>query len=152
MSSAQIVASPTVQPRANARDELKFESQNDASGATMNALEKLGHCPDVVTLKSDLQRLCETFGRVARLNVLTAMHEGRKQATCFLRLAFNASGVSGRIVLGTSNNIALKTVIPVSVPLTGINFGTNMESYGGQTISTISLGANGAATIPAPAW
>lgn len=52
----------------------------------MNALEKLGPCPDVATLKPALQRLCEKFGRVARLDVLTAIHEGTKQAICFLRL------------------------------------------------------------------
>jgi hypothetical protein len=68
------------------------------------------------------------------------------------RMAYNASGVSGRILLGTTNSISLKTVSPVNVPLTGINYGSSKESYGGQTISTISLGANGAATIPAPVW
>ncbi len=68
------------------------------------------------------------------------------------RMAYDASGVSGRIVLGTTNSVALKTVNAVSVPLTGITYGASTESYGGQTISTISLGANGAATIPGPAW
>lgn len=68
------------------------------------------------------------------------------------RMAYNASGVSGRILLGTTNSISLTTVNPVKVPLTGINFGNSRESYGGQTISTISLGANGAVTIPAPGW
>lgn len=69
------------------------------------------------------------------------------------RMAYNASGVSGRLLLGsTGNSIALKTVNPVKVPLTGISYGTSQEAYGGQTISSISLGANGAATLPAPAW
>lgn len=68
------------------------------------------------------------------------------------RMAYNASGVSGRILLGASNSIALKTVKAVKAPLTGINYGTAKEVYGGQTISTISLGANGALTIPAPTW
>lgn len=68
------------------------------------------------------------------------------------RMAYNASGVTGRLLLGTTNRIALKTVNPVKVPLTGISYGNNKEVYGGQTISTISLGANGVATIPAPAW
>jgi hypothetical protein len=71
------------------------------------------------------------------------------------RMAYNASGVSGRILLGTTNTtntIALKTVNPVKVPLTGISYGSTRESYGGQTISTLSLGANGAVVIPAPAW
>jgi hypothetical protein len=68
------------------------------------------------------------------------------------RMAYNASGVSGRILLGATNTIALKTVNPVKVPLTGISYGSTTQSYGGQTISTFSLGANGAVAIPAPAW
>lgn len=52
----------------------------------MSALDTLRHCPDVATLKPALHRLCETFGRVARLDVLTAVHEGTRQAICFLRL------------------------------------------------------------------
>jgi len=52
----------------------------------MTALDRLRHCPDVATLKPALHRLCEKFGRVARLDVLTAVHEGAKQAICFLRL------------------------------------------------------------------
>jgi hypothetical protein len=52
----------------------------------MNILERLGHCPDVATLKPALQQLCGKFGRVVRLDVLTAMHEGTRQAICFLRL------------------------------------------------------------------
>ena len=53
----------------------------------MNALDELRQCSNVATLKPALQRLCEKFGRIASLDVLTAMHEGRKQAICFLRLA-----------------------------------------------------------------
>lgn len=52
----------------------------------MNALDDLKQCPDVATLKPALQKLCEKFGKIARLDVLTAMHEGTKQAICFLRL------------------------------------------------------------------
>ncbi|SFC24132.1 hypothetical protein SAMN05216344_11221 [Polaromonas sp. OV174] len=52
----------------------------------MNALEELSQCPNIATLKPALQRLCEKFGRIASLDVLTAMHEGRRQAICFLRL------------------------------------------------------------------
>ncbi len=52
----------------------------------MNALDRLRQCPDAATLKPALYRLCEKFGRVARLDVLTAIHEGTRQAICFLRL------------------------------------------------------------------
>lgn len=52
----------------------------------MTALDRLQHCPDVDTLKPALRQLCEKFGRVARLDVLTAIHEGTKQAICFLKM------------------------------------------------------------------
>lgn len=68
------------------------------------------------------------------------------------RMVYNASGVSGRLVLGTTNSISLQTTQAVKVPLTGVTYGTSTEVYGGQAISTISLGANGTASVPAPAW
>jgi hypothetical protein len=52
----------------------------------MNPLDRLRHCPDVATLKPALHRLCEKFGQVTRLDVLTSIHEGTRQAICFLRL------------------------------------------------------------------
>ena len=52
----------------------------------MTALARLQHCRDVDTLKPALRRLCENFGRVTRLDVLTAIHKGTRQAICFLRL------------------------------------------------------------------
>lgn len=52
----------------------------------MNALDMLRKCPDVATLKPVLYGLCEKFGHVARLDVLTAIHEGTRQAICFLKL------------------------------------------------------------------
>lgn len=52
----------------------------------MNAFDNLRHCTDVATLKPALHRLCEQFGRIARLDVLTAVHEGTRQAICFLKL------------------------------------------------------------------
>ena len=52
----------------------------------MNPLDRLRHCPDVATLKPALQKLCEKFGQVTRLDVLTSIHEGTRQAICFLRL------------------------------------------------------------------
>lgn len=52
----------------------------------MNALEQLRRCPNVATLKPAVQRLCEKFGRIANLDVLTTVHEGNRQAICFLRL------------------------------------------------------------------
>jgi len=68
------------------------------------------------------------------------------------RMAYNDSGISGQILLGATNRIFLKTIKPVKVPITGITFETGTDTYGGQTISSISLDANGSITIPAPAW
>lgn len=53
----------------------------------MNALDELSQCPNVATLKPAVQRLCKKFGRIARLEILTARHEGARQAICFVRLA-----------------------------------------------------------------
>ncbi len=52
----------------------------------MNTLEQLKGCQDVKTLKSTLRRLCGRFGQIETMDVLTSMHEGTKQAICFLRL------------------------------------------------------------------
>ncbi|MFZ2296383.1 MAG: RNA-binding protein [Polaromonas sp.] len=52
----------------------------------MNAFDNLRHYKDVATLKPALHRLCEQFGRIARLDVLTAAHEGTRQAICFLKM------------------------------------------------------------------
>jgi hypothetical protein len=52
----------------------------------MTALADLRRHSDVASLKSSLHQLCSEFGRITRLDILTAMHEGTKQAICFLRM------------------------------------------------------------------
>ncbi|MEO7952470.1 MAG: hypothetical protein ABIR35_00025, partial [Polaromonas sp.] len=52
----------------------------------MTALDELKQYPSVDALKPALRRLCERFGLIARLDVLTAVHEGTRQAICFLKL------------------------------------------------------------------
>jgi hypothetical protein len=52
----------------------------------VSALAELRQHRDVTSLKSALHQLCSGFGRITRLDILTAMHEGTKQAICFLRL------------------------------------------------------------------
>ena len=52
----------------------------------MNALDRLRYYPDIATLKPALQGMCEKFGHVTRLDVLSAIHKGARQAICFLRL------------------------------------------------------------------
>lgn len=52
----------------------------------MSALAELRQHSDVASLKSALHHLCGEFGRIARLDILTAIHEGTTQAICFLRM------------------------------------------------------------------
>ena len=52
----------------------------------MTALDELKQYPNVEALRPALRRLCEKFGRITRLDVLTAVHEGTRQAICFLQL------------------------------------------------------------------
>jgi hypothetical protein len=52
----------------------------------VSALAKLKRHSDVASLKSALHGLCSEFGAITRLDILTAMHEGTKQAICFLRM------------------------------------------------------------------
>jgi hypothetical protein len=52
----------------------------------MSTLAELRQHSDVNSLKSALHQLCSEFGRITRLDILTAMHEGTKQAICFLRM------------------------------------------------------------------
>lgn len=71
------------------------------------------------------------------------------------RMAYDSSGIKATLKLGSgnaANSIVLKTAKPVSAPLTGINYGSSKESYGGQTVSTVKLAENASLTIPAPAW
>lgn len=50
----------------------------------MSALAELSRYSDVPSLKAALHRLCSQYGRIKRLEILTTMHEGTKQAICFL--------------------------------------------------------------------
>mgnify|MGYP001764922739 CR=1 FL=1 len=52
----------------------------------MSALAELRQHRDVNSLKSALHQMCGQFGRITRLDILTAMHEGTKQAICFMRM------------------------------------------------------------------
>jgi len=52
----------------------------------MSALAHLSQHSNVNSLKVALHQLCSEFGRITRLDILTAMHEGTKQAICFLRM------------------------------------------------------------------
>ena len=60
--------------------------RQDGGARKVSALAELRQHNDVSSLKSALHQLCSEFGRISRLDILTAMHEGTKQAICFLRM------------------------------------------------------------------
>jgi hypothetical protein len=67
------------------------------------------------------------------------------------RMAFNQSGVTallypcGKVA---SPNITVTTVNAARIPVTGVSYGTNQETYGGQSISYVDLPAGGSVSIP----
>ena len=66
------------------------------------------------------------------------------------RMAYNASGVAGQLTCG--NQITLSTQNAAIVPLTGVNYGDNVETYAAQPISYLPMDANQTLVIPgAPA-
>lgn len=70
------------------------------------------------------------------------------------RMAYNAAiagGLKGRIVYGPSVSIELTNPsgVSVDVPVTGVNVGTT-TTYGGQTISSITLAAGATTTAALP--
>jgi hypothetical protein len=68
------------------------------------------------------------------------------------RMAYNASGVKGTLVLGAQNKIVLTSPNEVIVPITGVSSGAATVSYGGQPISKIKINAGSTVTLAAPVW
>lgn len=62
------------------------DTRTNGGARKVSALAELRQHNDVSSLKSALHQLCSEFGRISRLDILTAMHEGTKQAICFLRM------------------------------------------------------------------
>lgn len=77
-----------MKPGAPLKQNVQAEPAWDASShaAHLGALAELRQHSDVSSLKSALHRVCARFGRIERLDILTAVHEGTKQAICFLRM------------------------------------------------------------------
>ena len=50
------------------------------------ALKDLTQCGDVGSLEWALRTLCSEFGSLARLEILTMIEAGKRQAVCLLRL------------------------------------------------------------------
>ena len=84
----------------------------------------------------------------ANVPVLSLRTQGIGQAMRD-RMAYNASGVSGQLACG--NQITLKTTQAATIPLTGVSYGSNVETYADQPISTIAMGANATVVIPGAA-
>ncbi len=59
---------------------------NQINFTPMRSLRDLQEYADVAALTPALHGLCSHFGRVEKLAILTAVHEGAQQAICFLRL------------------------------------------------------------------
>lgn len=59
---------------------------NTSNLTPMHALRDLQQHASTETLTPALHRLCRHFGSIEKLVILTAKHEGTKQAICFLRL------------------------------------------------------------------
>ncbi len=59
---------------------------NTPSFTPLQALRDLQQYATAETLTPALHRLCRHFGLIEKLVILTAKHEGTKQAICFLRL------------------------------------------------------------------
>ncbi len=51
-----------------------------------SALKDLAQCGDVGSLESALRTLCSEFGSVSRLDILTMIDAGKRQALCLLQL------------------------------------------------------------------
>ena len=81
----------------------------------------------------------------ANVPVLSLRTQGIGQAMRD-RMAYNASGVSGQLACG--NQITLHTTQAATIPVTGVSFGANVESYAGQPISSIAMGSNATVVIP----
>ncbi|MGU7775010.1 Agd3-related carbohydrate-binding protein [Burkholderia sp. MR1-5-21] len=94
---------------------------------------------------------------LARYNALFALPVSRRAehdigVSMAARMAYNASGAAGTLLLGASGNrIRLATTNAVTMPVTGISCGTSVETYGGQPISSIAMPAGGTVTVPGPA-
>lgn len=61
------------------------------------------------------------------------------------RMAYNAAGISGELACG--NQITLRTVNATRIPVTGISYGSNVETYAGQPISTMVMAAGATLVI-----
>jgi hypothetical protein len=62
------------------------------------------------------------------------------------RMAYNVSGVSGELRCG--GEITLRTSYAATIPVSGVSYGSTVETYASQTISHIAMPANGALVIP----
>jgi len=52
----------------------------------LNVFQEFRRCRDLGTLRSRVTELSARFGALSRLDILTAVHAGRQQAICFLRM------------------------------------------------------------------
>jgi hypothetical protein len=89
-----------------------------------------------------------TFGKFTAISTLPVVNFQQTEIGRLLeaRMAYNASGVRGILTPGVS--ITLTAVNAASVPITGV-CARACESYGGQNISYVSVGAGSTVTVNA---
>ncbi|MGU7780156.1 hypothetical protein [Burkholderia sp. PU8-34] len=124
-------------------DPIMFHQTNMAQYALLSTSTLLG---DLITAT------LAKYNALFALPVVSVAEHGIGVAMA-ARMAYNASGAAGTLLLGASgNSIRLATTKAATVPVTGISDGTSIETYGGQPISSIALPAGGTVTVPGPAW
>lgn len=65
-------------------------------------LKSLAGCRDVTSLSSAVRELCNEFGKVTRIDVLTLAEAEKRRALCFLRLESIAQEQQLMMTLGAS--------------------------------------------------
>lgn len=56
----------------------------------MSTFAELGQCTDIASLRAKVADVSAAYGALKRLDILTAAHEGRHQAICFMRMQTRA--------------------------------------------------------------
>ncbi len=49
-------------------------------------LEKLKNCTEIAHLRTTLRSICDQYGSISQLDILSAFQAGKHQALCFLRM------------------------------------------------------------------
>jgi hypothetical protein len=95
---------------------------------SLQTLRELHHHASAESLTPALHGLCSRFGPVKKLAILTAKHEGAKQAICFLQLASEAQELALMNSLGVGK-FGDEVIIVVDLKPTDANPVARSHSY-----------------------